>query len=57
MGSDDYDDRVARLKRDYRRGEWIVKGSLIFLVPLILTLWAGSWGVATILILLMAGNW
>ncbi len=57
MGSDDYDDRVARLKRDYRRGEWIVKGSYIFLVPLIMTLWAGSWVLATILIFLMAGTW
>ena len=33
------------------------KGSFIFLVPLTLTLWAGSWDLATILILLMAGTW
>ena len=57
MDSDYFDETVAGLNRDYRRGEWIVKGSYIFLVPLIMILWAGSWVLAIILILPMAGTW
>ncbi len=57
MGSDSYDQQVARLKRGYKYGGWIVKGSFIFLVPLILTVWTGAWGLAIILILLTAVTW
>ena len=57
MDSDYFDETVAGLNRDYRRGEWIVKGSFVFLVPLTMTLWVGAWVLATILILLMTGNW
>ena len=57
MGSENYDHQVARLNRDYKYGGWMVKGSFIFLVPLILTVWTGAWGLAAILIVLMAGTW
>ena len=57
MGSDNYDQQVARLNRDYKYGGWMVKGSFIFLVPLILTVWTGAWGLAIILILLTAVTW
>ena len=58
MDEDYYDRQVAGLNRDCKHGEWIMKGSFIFLVPVILTLWAGdSWVLAAILILLMAVTW
>ena len=57
MGSDNYDQQVARLNRGYKHGGWMVKGSFRFLVPLILTVWTGAWGLAIILILLTAVTW